>query len=43
MLFCIIPCSFQKNPPSLQCSTFESGDEVRQQSRWHFLCPSVNL
>ena len=27
MLFCIIPCSFQKNSSYLQCLAFDTGDE----------------
>jgi|GEM_PF-6190339 len=34
-----ISCFSRKEPPSLQCSSFKSGDDVRQLCRWHFLCP----
>ena len=38
-----IICFLEKNPPSLQRLPFETGDEVRQQSRWHFLCLSADV
>ena len=38
-----IICFLEKNPPSLQRLPFETGDEVRQLCRWHFLCLSADV
>lgn len=32
-------CGFKKNPPSLQCCTFDKGEKARHNCCGHFLCP----